>query len=100
MLTIKKISTIIACVASSSACTFVVVIAKGLLYLYIYPIHNYVSAFQVKCLQYWPNTGEEQVFGDITVTLDEEVTYFQYVTRKLTARKVGGEISFTSSELA
>ena len=44
---------------------------------------------QRKCLQYWPDEDQQQKYGAITVTLLETSTHYQYVIRKLVAKKVG-----------
>ena len=42
------------------------------------------SAIQTKCVQYWP-TGRHAKFGDIGVTVDEEVHLAHYIKRKMTS---------------
>jgi len=49
----------------------------------------YVDFFiQQKCLQYWPEEGDECTYGSINIKLTKTETFEDFVIRSLETRKV------------
>ena len=51
-------------------------------------IHHLLS-LQTKCDKYWPDVGKQQVFGNITVTMESENLWLNYTVRRLKVAQVG-----------